>query len=100
MGLAFFDTCSRHPDETNRDFVLAERMAPFRGGIRRITPATFLRTFGRMNSLGAEWTSFDAACKEHGLDESLWRDHARPRSAPTELLPTPARTTATATRMA
>jgi hypothetical protein len=36
MNLAFFDTCSRHPDETNSRFVLAEKMKPVRTAVRRI----------------------------------------------------------------
>ena len=30
MEFAFFDTCSRHPDEDNADFVIADKMAPIR----------------------------------------------------------------------
>jgi hypothetical protein len=36
MTLAFFDTCSRHPDDTNSRFVIAEKMARVRAAIRRI----------------------------------------------------------------
>jgi nicotinamidase-related amidase len=36
MNLAFFDTCSRHPDESNNHFVVATKMAPVRSAIRRI----------------------------------------------------------------
>lgn len=36
MNLAFFDTCSRHPDDTNSHFVVAKKMAPVRSPIRRI----------------------------------------------------------------
>jgi nicotinamidase-related amidase len=39
MELAFFDTCSRHPDETNSHFVLAEKMKPIRKRIGRILRA-------------------------------------------------------------
>jgi nicotinamidase-related amidase len=36
MEFAFFDTCSRHPDEDNADFVIADKMAPVRKRIQRI----------------------------------------------------------------
>ena len=36
MAFAFFDTCSRHPDATNCNFVLADKMTPVRKAIRRI----------------------------------------------------------------
>jgi hypothetical protein len=39
MTLAFFDTCSRHPDPTNSRFVLADKMAPVRRNILRILSA-------------------------------------------------------------
>jgi nicotinamidase-related amidase len=39
MALAFFDTCSRHPDEANTGFVLAENMARVRKNIRHILHA-------------------------------------------------------------
>ena len=39
MTLAFFDTCSRHPDEANSRFVVAEKMARVRTAIRRILSA-------------------------------------------------------------
>jgi hypothetical protein len=39
MTLAFFDTCSRHPDEANKSFVFAENMWPVRKNIRRILHA-------------------------------------------------------------
>ncbi len=39
MALAFFDTCSRHPDETNTRFVLAENMTRVRKNIRHILHA-------------------------------------------------------------
>lgn len=39
MTLAFFDTCSRHPNPANDGFMLADKMAPVRGGIRTILAA-------------------------------------------------------------
>jgi hypothetical protein len=39
VALAFFDTCSRHPDETNSRFVFAEKMSPVRKNFRRILHA-------------------------------------------------------------
>jgi len=39
MTFGFFDTCSSHPDPANQRFVLADKMAPVRGGIQRILSA-------------------------------------------------------------
>ena len=30
MEFGFFDTCSRHPDGDNAEFVIADKMAPVR----------------------------------------------------------------------
>jgi nicotinamidase-related amidase len=46
----------------------------------RSIPATFLRTFERIRTVGAEWRSFDAVCDEYGFDDSIRREP--PRAAP------------------
>ncbi len=47
----------------------------------RSIPATFLRTFGQIKSLGAQWASFDEICSEYGLGESLPHGLAAPVDA-------------------
>jgi hypothetical protein len=39
VNLAFFDTCSRHPNPANDGFMLAEKMKPVRKAIKRILGA-------------------------------------------------------------
>jgi hypothetical protein len=50
----------------------------------RSIPATFLQTFERLKSVGAEWTSFDEVCREHSIDESLLKE---PRRSMPEAMP-------------
>jgi hypothetical protein len=39
----------------------------------RSIPATFLQTYARIKTLGAEWARFDAVCAEYSLDWEEWR---------------------------